>query len=293
MGEKLSEGRIVKGIAGFYYVQDHTGILECKARGKFKKMGLVPMVGDRVLFSKQNGSIEDILPRTSELLRPPVSNVDQAVIVFAVRFPDPNMVLLDKMTVLAVKEGLDVVLVFNKVDLDDEASQLTMNLEEIYGPTGFKILTTCSLTGYHIDELRAMLSDKVSVFAGPSGVGKSSLLNAIEPGLALKTGAVSEKIQRGKHTTRHSELLELETGGFVVDTPGFTSLELRDLEDDLLSSCFPDFEHLPGNCRFDDCLHLEEPDCRVREAVRNGKLSESRYNSYTHIMNEIRQSRRY
>lgn len=293
MGEKLAEGRIVKGIAGFYYVQDGSGILECKARGKFKKMGLVPMVGDRVLFSKQHAAIEDILPRVSELIRPPVSNVDQAVIVFAVRFPDPNMVLLDKMTVLAVKEGLDVVLVFNKVDLDDDESKLSQKLEAIYGPTGFKVLTTCSVTGFQIEALKALLKDKVSVFAGPSGVGKSSLLNAIEPGLALKTGAVSEKIQRGKHTTRHSELLELESGGFVVDTPGFTSLELKDLEADLLSSCFPDFEHYPGSCRFDDCLHLEEPDCRIREAVQAGKLSESRYNSYVLILNEIRQYRRY
>ena len=293
MVDHLTEGRIVKGIAGFYYVQDQAGVLECKARGKFKKMGLVPMVGDRVLFSKQHAAIEEILPRTSELIRPPVSNVDQAVIVFAVRFPDPNLVLLDKMTVLAVKEGLDVVLVFNKVDLDDEEAQLTQTLERIYGPTGFLVLTTCSVNGFHIDALRGMLSDKVSVFAGPSGVGKSSLLNAIEPGLALKTGAISDKIQRGKHTTRHSELLELQSGGFVVDTPGFTSLEIKDLEPEVLSSCFPDFEHLPGSCRFDDCLHLEEPGCLVREAVRCGTLAQSRYDSYVLILNEIKQSRRY
>lgn len=293
MGEKLSEGRIVKGIAGFYYVQDLTGIMECKARGKFKKQGMVPMVGDRVLFSKVHGSIEEILPRTSQLIRPPVSNVDQAVIVFAVKFPDPNLVLLDKMTVLAVKEGLEVVLVFNKVDLDDDAQQISQKMEYIYGPTGFTIITTCSINGYHMEDLKARLQDRVSVFAGPSGVGKSSLLNAIEPGLALKTGAVSEKIQRGKHTTRHSELLELESGGFVVDTPGFTSLELKDLEPDLLSSCFPDLEHYPGACRFDDCLHLEEPDCRIREAVGEGRICASRYDSYLHILNEIKQYRRY
>jgi ribosome biogenesis GTPase len=293
MNQIMSEGRIVKGIAGFYYVQDEHGILECKARGKFKKMGLVPMVGDRVLFSRHDASIEEILPRTSELLRPQVANVDQAIIVFAVRYPDPNIVLLDKMTVLAVKEGLEVVLVFNKADLDTEDSPLSQALEEIYQPTGFTVITTCSITGYQVDVLRQQLKGKVSVFAGPSGVGKSSLLNAIEPGLALKTGAISERIQRGKHTTRHSELLELESGGFVVDTAGFTSLEIRDLEPDLLSSCFPDFEHFPGECRFDDCMHMEEPDCRIRQAVKAGKLAETRYTSYVHILNEIRQQRRY
>lgn len=293
MAAAWTEGRIIKGIAGFYYVQHEDKVIECKARGKFKKMGLVPMVGDRILFSEVDSTIEEILPRTSELFRPTVANVDQAVIVFAVMHPDPNIVLLDKMTVMAVNEGLEVVLVLNKVDLDTQEASLSQELEKMYVDTGFKVISTCSVNGYQIDLLREALKDRLSVFAGPSGVGKSSLLNAIEPGLALKTGVVSEKIQRGKHTTRHSELIALKSGGFVVDTPGFTSLELRDLKPEELSSCFPDFDSVEGACRFDNCLHAEEPDCRIIRAVAEGRLSKSRYTSYLYILNELRQLRRY
>jgi ribosome biogenesis GTPase len=293
MAAAWTEGRIIKGIAGFYYVQHEDKVIECKARGKFKKMGLVPMVGDRILFSEVDSTIEEILPRTSELFRPTVANVDQAVIVFAVMHPDPNIVLLDKMTVMAVNEGLEVVLVLNKVDLDTQEASLSQELEKMYVDTGFKVISTCSVNGYQIDLLREALKDRLSVFAGPSGVGKSSLLNAIEPGLALKTGVVSEKIQRGKHTTRHSELIALKSGGFVVDTPGFTSLELRDLKPEELSSCFPDFDSVEGDCRFDNCLHAEEPDCRIIRAVAEGRLSKSRYTSYLYILNELRQLRRY
>lgn len=293
MSDKWIEGRIVKGIAGFYYVRHGDKVTECKARGKFKNLGLMPMVGDRVYISEEDATVEELLPRSSQLLRPSVANVDQAVIVFSITQPEPNIVLLDKMTVLAVKEGLEVVLVLNKVDLDDQDASLSQSLEKIYSATGFNVLSTCSVTGQKIDDLRDLLKNRLSVFAGPSGVGKSSLLNAIEPDLALKTGEISEKIQRGKHTTRHSELIALKNGGYVVDTPGFTSLEMRDLKPEELDNCFPEFESIEGSCRFDDCLHLEEPDCRIRKAVSEGRLSESRFISYLYILNELRQLRRY
>ena len=249
-------GIIFKGIGGFYYVQ-HDGVMfECKARGKFKNDNVLPMVGDYVTISvydaeKRLGVIEEIHERKNAMLRPVVANVDQAIVVFSIKNPLPNVTLLDKMLVLAENSGLEIVICFNKSDLD-----ATLDFDyykDIYEAAGYKVVKTCAITKEGVDDLLVLLKDKINVFSGPSGVGKSSLLNAIED-YAVETGTLSEKIQRGKHTTRHSELFELRTGGIIVDTPGFTSLSVSEIDPDNLSAYFPEFREPMKLCRFDNCL---------------------------------------
>lgn len=289
----MVKGIILKGIAGFYYVKTEDGLYECKARGKFKNKKLTPLVGDRVLILPENAekaTIEEIEDRKTELIRPAVANVDQAVIVFAIQNPDPNIVLLDKMTVLALAANLEPVICFNKMDGDligrGEA------LRKTYELAGFKVIMTSYKQDIGLDDLREAIKDKISVFAGPSGVGKSSLLNKVQSGLALKTGEISEKIKRGKHTTRHSELIELAHGGWVVDTPGFTSLELDYLQLNHVKDYFPEFEEASENCRFDDCVHINEPGCGVLSAIETHAISKQRYDSYKYLYNEIKNTRR-
>lgn len=291
----MDHGIIFKGIGGFYYVKYNQSMYECKARGKFKNQNKSPMVGDFVEISildeeEKKGMIEELLPRNTELLRPSVANVNQAIIVFSIKDPMPNITLLDKMLVLAENAGLDIVICFNKGDLDAKLD--FESVSENYKNAGYPTIKTCALLGEGIEELSTYLVDKISVFSGPSGVGKSSILNAIEEKFALKTGTLSEKIKRGKHTTRHSELLDLVNGGIVVDTPGFTSLSLEEIEPEMLKHFFPEFRILEESCRFDNCLHLNEPGCSVKEAVSEKKLAVERYNAYVYIYKEIDDLRR-
>lgn len=289
----MVKGIIVKGIAGFYYVKTENGLYECKARGKFKNKKLTPLVGDRVLILPENeakATIEVIEDRTTELLRPSVANVEQAIIVVASQNPDPNMILLDKMTVLALSADLEPVICINKIDMDTVGRAEILKKE--YESAGFKVILSSTKRGDGIDELREVIKDKITVFAGPSGVGKSSLLNKIQVGLVLQTGEISEKIKRGKHTTRHSELIALEEGGWVVDTPGFTSLELDFIKVESLKHFFPEFEEVAETCRFDDCVHMNEPACGVIEAVEKGQIERRRYESYQYVYQELKKLRR-
>lgn len=290
----MTDGIIFKGIGGFYYVKSGQTLYECKARGKFKNDKVTPMVGDYVeisIYDEANklGVIEAIKERKTMLIRPAVANIDQAIIVFSIKNPMPNMLLLDKMIVLAEHSGLDVVICFNKSDLDVAFDFQTY--QKIYSEANYKVLNTCALTGEGVDALVDLLKDKINVFSGPSGVGKSSLLNAIED-FAVETGELSEKIKRGKHTTRHSELFEISNGGVIVDTPGFTSLSVSDIEGDRLGAYFAEFREPSNACRFDNCLHINEPECGVKTALADGKITKVRYDAYLYLYNEIVEQRR-
>lgn len=290
----MNKGIIFKGIGGFYYVKCADVLYECKARGKFKNDKVVPMVGDYVsisIYDAENklGVIEEIHERKNALIRPAVANVDQAIVVFSIKDPMPNVTLLDKMIVLAEHSGLEVVICFNKSDLD-----VTFDFEQyqaVYEAAGYPVVKTCAVTKDGVDDLLSLLVGKINVFSGPSGVGKSSLLNAIED-YAVEIGALSEKIKRGKHTTRHSELFELSNGGIIVDTPGFTSLSVSEIEEDTLSDYFPELKKYSEECRFDNCLHQNEPDCAVKSAVLEGKIFKARYEAYLYIYKEIQEQRR-
>jgi ribosome biogenesis GTPase len=293
--EIMVTGKIIKGIAGFYYVHTHDGVYECKARGKFKKEKVTPLVGDNVKISiddpdEMKGIVEEILPRKVTLVRPAVANIDQVIIVFALKNPDPNIMLLDKLLVISEYYGIEPILVFNKWDLDSDND--FEKYQSIYEETGYKVVKACAKQGIGIEEVVELLKGKISVFAGPSGVGKSSMLNRIKPGIGLKTGEVSEKIKRGKHTTRHSELISLDGGGWVVDTPGFTSLDISFLEVDEIRDLFPEFSYHSENCRFIDCIHINEPGCGVLSALENEIISESRYTSYKYFIDNLKNNRR-
>ena len=289
-------GIIMKAIAGFYYVNIGNEVIECRARGIFKKRNISPLVGDKVEISideanPTKGRVEEVFDRTIELIRPPVANVTQAIVVFAVAQPDPNINLLDKLLAICEHRGLKVVLCFNKVDLDQVIS--IKELEAIYIKAGYRVIPTSATNHIEIDALKAVLKDEISVFAGPSGVGKSSLLNEIQESINLEVGELSKKISRGKHTTRHSELLALESGGMVVDTPGFTSMDINEIELEDLSQCFIEFKSYVSNCKFNNCKHLNEPKCSVKLAVDAGEISRSRYESYVYFMNALEEHRRY
>lgn len=292
----MLEGIILKGIGGFYYVKHNKEIYECKARGIFKKRKITPLVGDRVRISIQSeeeklGIIEEIHPRKLELIRPSVANVDQGIIVFAVKSPDPNINLMDKLLAMCEYIGLDIVLCFNKYDLLKENEFDYMY--KIYEDAGYRVIKTSTVAKDGVKDIIEVLKNSISVFAGPSGAGKSSLLNEIQPGLKLKTGGLSEKIKRGKHTTRHSELIELDFGGWVVDTPGFTSLDIDYVEPGELDTLFREFNSYIGQCKFNDCVHLKEPGCAVIEALDEGEIHPSRYESYKYFYNKIIEYRRY
>lgn len=292
----MLEGIITKGIGGFYYVKVGNKTYECRARGLFRKNKITPQVGDRVLIradeNDKTGYVEEIFERTTELIRPPVANVNQAIIVFSVRNPDPNLWLLDRFLLLASSQKLEVVIALNKVDI--ATKEEIDEIYNIYDKIGYRIVTTSTEENIGIDELKEILKDKITVFAGPSGVGKSTLLNKVQPNLNLETGDISKKTSRGKHTTRHTELIELELGGFVLDTPGFSSLDLTFLTDDELEQHFPEIHKLGLGCRFNGCKHLKEPGCKVKEGVENGEISKSRYDNYVMFLEElVKNSRRY
>ncbi len=292
----MINGKIIKGIGGFYYVDTENGLYECRARGIFRKNKITPLVGDRVSISvvdeeNKKGVVEEIEERDTELVRPPIANVDKALIVFAIKNPSPNLSLLDRFIVLAEKENLEIVIVFTKVDLDTDG-ELLGELKDIYEVSGYKVISVSNKLKLNIDKIKEELKEKTVVFAGPSGVGKSRLLNEVDKNFELKTGEVSDKIKRGKHTTRHAELLKLECGGMVADTPGFSSLTLDDIDESELKEYFIEFDKY-DECRFGSrCIHENEPSCAVKEAVENGDISKKRYESYIQLLNEIRSGKR-
>ena len=291
----MIEGRIIKGIGGFYYIETEKGLYECRARGIFRKNKITPLVGDFVKISvvdedNKKGVVEEIAERETELVRPPIANVNKALIVFAVKNPTPHLSLLDRFIVLAERENLEIVIILTKIDLDDDNT--FEKIKNIYEPCGYKVIGVSNLENKNIDKVKEELKDNTVVFAGPSGVGKSSLLNQIDSNFQLKTGDVSDKIKRGKHTTRHAELFELKFGGMVADTPGFSSLTLDDIEDIDLKDYFIEFEDY-DDCKFGSrCIHQNEPNCAVKEAVENGEIPKERYESYIQLLNEIRQGKR-
>lgn len=292
----MEEGIIIKGVGGFYYVQIRdSNIIECKARGKFRKENIIPMVGDHVLieiYDSKKGVIEEILPRKNQLIRPPVSNIDQAIIVFALQNPNPNLQLLDRFLVQGERENLSIVICINKIDtLGNEKRK--EKLRKTYTNAGYPIIFTSVKDNKDIDRLKEYLDENITVFAGPSGVGKSSLLNTFNREYHLKTGDVSKKIGRGRHTTRHVELFSYGENGFVVDTPGFSNLSMANITEEELMNCFPEFRPYLGQCKFKSCLHRNEPKCAILEALKKGEISSSRYNNYLYFVEEIKSIKTY
>lgn len=287
------QGTIIKGIAGFYYVKVGDIVYECKARGIFKKDGITPYVGDEVIIEKLNESeaiINEIQPRKNLFIRPPVANVDCFVIVIAAAKPDPNPEIIDKLLVMVEKEHTDIIICINKIDLikDKEINEILEIYRGIY-----PVVCTCCKTREGVDELSALLGNRKSALAGPSGAGKSTLLNWLHTSFTVETGDISEKTKRGKHTTRHVELFKTDSGALIFDTPGFTSFEILDADKDELHYLYPEMIQFIGGCKYDDCRHIKEPDCRVIKAVREGNIHESRYQSYVKQFKEIQEKKKF
>ncbi len=288
----LVEGVVVRTYGGFGYVWEGSVVLECSLRGRFRYEKKQVLAGDKVLVrveSSGKGVIEEILPRRTVLTRPPIANVDQAVIVFAVREPDPSPQLLDRLLLMAEINRVRPLICFNKADLITSGQ---VDLLSRYRPL-YRTVLTSAKRGEGLDLLLSMLKGSTSVFAGPSGVGKSTILNAILPGVRLKTGELSAKLKRGRHTTRHVELIPLPQGGFVADTPGFSNLDLPAVEPSELSGYFPEMAAVAGRCRFADCLHRQEPGCAVKAAVADGSICGERYRHYLEFLDEVIVKRRY
>ncbi|WP_378952160.1 ribosome small subunit-dependent GTPase A [Pelosinus sp. sgz500959] len=289
----MLNGVIIRAYNSFYYVQTADNVVSCKLRGRFKKERFSLLVGDQVEYEMAGagkGIIENILPRRSMLRRPMIANIDQVILTFAAVNPNINRILVDRFLVLAEMSELEIILCINKIDLAD-----SQELEEIvthYRGIGYQVLTVSAKADLGINELRSKLYGKISVFAGPSGAGKSTLLNNIERGLTLVTGELSEKIGRGKHTTRFAELLPLSGGGFVVDTPGFSFTEFNDMKPTELMHCFPEISDRVSECKFSTCIHSREPRCAVKQAVADGKIDEQRYQSYLEILGEITENKK-
>ncbi|QQY80782.1 ribosome biogenesis GTPase [Keratinibaculum paraultunense] len=291
----MLSGRIIKGIGGFYYVETERGIYECKARGLFRKHNTIPLVGDKVLIrvneEDETGYIEKIMDRSSQLTRPPVANITQAIIVMSVKEPDINFWLLDRFLVMVEYEKLDTIICINKIDL---AKDEELEFINIYSKAGYSTIMASAKTGDGIEELREKLKNNITVFAGPSGVGKSSLLNKIDKRLGLKTGEISKKTTRGKHTTRHVELIDIGFNSYVLDTPGFSSLDLSFVEEEVqLGSYFREIDKYSYKCKFSGCLHYKEPGCEVKKQMELGNIDKVRYKNYISFLEEIRNTRRY
>ena len=290
-------GKIIKGIAGFYYVHTEGAcVYECKAKGIFRNQKIKPLVGDDVELEvldeeKKLAAIVDILPRKSELIRPAVANVDQALIEFAVKDPEPNWSLLDRFLILMEKQKLPVIICFNKSDLISKEEQ--QEIEDGYRNSGYEIRFLSAKEEIGTEEVFQLINKKTTVLAGPSGVGKSTLVNLLQSGVKMETGAVSEKIKRGKHTTRHSEFIWINEHTYMLDTPGFSSLELEDMEAEELKEYFPEFHTFEGECRFRGCVHENEPDCAVKAAVKEGVISKRRYKSYLSLYRELKEKKKY
>lgn len=290
------QGKIIKGIAGFYYVQTTEGLYECKAKGIFRKEKIKPLVGDDVEISvtdedKKTGNVDQILPRKNTLIRPAVANIDQVLVIFAAASPKPNLNLLDRFLVSMEKQGVPAVICFNKQDMVEEEEQ--HRLRHIYENSGCRVLFTCAEKNQGIRQVRELLNGKTTAVAGPSGVGKSTMVNLLAPEAQMETGEISKKIDRGKHTTRHSEILLVGERTYICDTPGFTSLAVWDMEKEELKDYFREFGEYEGQCRFQGCTHTHEPGCRVKEALYEGKISRQRYDNYLEMYTELKEKRRY
>ena len=290
----MPEGRIVKALSGFYYVLDGNKIWQCRARGIFKMKGISPLVGDWVTYDQeqnQEGYIQTIGNRKTQLVRPPIANVDQAVLVFSLAEPAFSPLLLDKFLVHTESAGLRSIICLSKADLYPAGYRA---IKDLYEGMGYEVLVTSKDSQQGMEELKNLLQDQISVFSGQSGVGKSTILNAIFPGANLITGQISERLRRGKHTTRHVELIPVE-GGFVADTPGFSQLDFFNIEPEELGYYFIEFKAFIPDCKFRGCLHITEPNCAVREALGEGKIDKKRYKNYVIFLEEIKdvKSRRY
>lgn len=290
-------GKIIKGIAGFYYVLCEDGVLyECKARGVFRKDQKKPLVGDNVeidIINKQDalGNIETILPRKNELIRPAVSNVDGALVVFSMTSPQPNLNLLDRFLIMMEQQGLTPILCFNKEDLVSNEEQ--EEIKRVYEKSGYQVCFASAKNGEGLDILKEGIKGKTYTIAGPSGVGKSTLINGLLDQSVMETGEISAKTERGKHTTRHSELLRVDENTFIMDTPGFTSLQVFDLQAEELKEYYPEFKEYEGQCKYLGCTHTHEPACVVKQAVEDDIISNVRYQNYEQIYRELAQKRRY
>ncbi|MCQ2495112.1 MAG: ribosome small subunit-dependent GTPase A [Lachnospiraceae bacterium] len=292
------KGRIVKGIAGFYYIKTSEGLIyECKAKGVFRKEKLTPLVGDYAEFEvineeKKTGNVIDISERKNALIRPASANVDQALVVFAAAEPEPNLNLLDRFLIMMKKQDIPTVVCFNKIDIanDKELQLLIKNYEKC----GVRVLCTSILMDEGIESIREVLKGKTTILAGPSGVGKSSMMNRLAPNANMEIGELSEKIKRGKQTTRHTELIEIDRDTYLCDSPGFGSMYIMDIEYKDLKDYFSEFDEYAGDCRFLSCMHINEPDCGVKNALKDGKISSSRYENYCLLYNELKEaSKRY
>ena len=291
------QGKIIKGIAGFYYIYAEDGnVYECKAKGIFRKDNFKPLVGDNVEITVLNeeekeGSVTSILPRRNSLIRPAVANVDQAFLIFAMENPKPNFLLLDRFLIMMEQEEVPAVICFNKKDLVSEKE--ARELYEVYKDCGYQVILSSTLEGEGTDEIRKALEGKTTVVAGPSGVGKSSLTNLLQGEVQMETGEISKKLKRGRHTTRHSQVIPVGEDTFLMDTPGFSSLYITGMEEHELKDYFPEFRKYEGKCRFQGCRHIHEPDCEVKAALQRGEISSIRYEDYLSLYEELKEKRRY
>ena len=291
------QGKIIKGIAGFYYIYAEDGnIYECKAKGIFRKDNFKPLVGDNVEITVLNeeekeGSVTSILPRRNSLIRPAVANVDQAFLIFAMENPKPNFLLLDRFLIMMKQQEIPAVICFNKKDVGEKEEM--EKLYEIYTGCGYRVVLSSTYEGEGMDEIHEILKGKTTVVAGPSGVGKSSITNCMQGEVQMETGEISKKLKRGKHTTRHSQVIPVEKNTFLVDTPGFSSLYLTDMKEEELRDYFPEFVMYEPQCRFQGCMHIHEPGCAVKKALSEGKISQQRHDNYLALYEELKEKRRY
>jgi len=287
----MPEGKIVKALSGFYYVLHDEHLIQCRGRGVFRKNKISPLVGDEVVFQAENdleGYILEVKERKNELIRPPIANVDQAILVFSAVEPDFSTVLLDRFLVLVEFNHIEPLICITKIDLtNNDQMQMISKYAEQYKTAGYEVILTSSETEAGIERLNPYIENKISVFAGQSGVGKSSLLNVLRPDLELKTNDISSHLGRGKHTTRHVELMKIGNG-LIADTPGFSSLEFTNIEVEDLSFCFPELQRASENCKFRGCLHVTEPKCAVKSAVESGEIPAYRYEHYVDFLQEIK-----
>ena len=289
MADKILDGIIIKGIGGFYYVEAAGEVFECKARGAFRKKRITPLAGDNVRITVREGkenTIDEILERKNSLVRPPVANIDTLIVVSSIKEPVPSLLVIDKLTAIAVDKAIKPCVVFSKSDLAD-----TTEYEEIYKKAGIEVCSVCNKTGEGVDKVKAMIGEGITVFTGNTGVGKSSLLNAIDSRFSLATGEISDKLGRGRHTTREVTLYHIGEG-MVADTPGFSSLDIQESSEIIVKEnlpfCFPEFSDYLGCCKFTSCSHTVEKGCAILQALGEGKISPKRHENYVAMYNDVK-----